>query len=506
VPVKKPTKLAKPAVAKKPAAKAVKAKPSAKATKPLAKSATGATSKRSTPHLSTKKVSSAPMASKKSTPAKTASKTPAKAPAKPAPVKADTKSKSSAAKASDAKSKAAPAAKAPAGKAPAGKTSGGKNNASATSGGALEAKLLKVGRAKGGVLTYDDINKHLPADEFSPEMLDELMTRLAAKGVKVIELADVDDKDDVPFVEGEGDDAVAIEGGDMVIEMEAEKPEESYGRSDDPVRMYLREMGNVELLSREGEIEIAKRIESGREMVISSLCESPTVMHMVLGWRDKLANGEMLLREMIDLDATYGAGTSDKFADAEREQGDAVEVEEEEEDEYDALEGGRKEKVEDYDDEEAVLSLVAMEQELLPAVLEKLDAFAKVSKALRKLQEKRHAKALGEGDIGKGDDKKYPTLLAEMVEIMLSIRFNNTKVEELMHTLYAINKRLIATEMQLLKLAEKAGVKRAHFLANYNGRELEPDWMKAVAKIGEFKRIVFAVQKGEREATAPRKK
>ena len=151
------------------------------------------------------------------------------------------------------------------------------------------------------------MNKHLPADEFSPEVIDELITRLAKKGVKVIELPDVDDKVDVPFVENDDDDAPVVEG-DMVIEMEPEKEEESYGRSDDPVRMYLREMGNVELLSREGEIEIAKRIESGREMVISSLCESPTVMHMVLEWRDKLAGSEMLLREMIDLDATYGAG------------------------------------------------------------------------------------------------------------------------------------------------------------------------------------------------------
>ena len=229
-----------------------------------------------------------------------------------------------------------------------------------------------------------------------------LIQRLDAKGVKVIELPEVDGKDDsAPFVEGDDEEATPNPNaeGELVIEMEPEKPEESYGRSDDPVRMYLREMGNVELLSREGEIEIAKRIESGREMVISSLCESPTVMHMVLSWRDKLANSEMLLREVIDLDATYGAGTEDKFADAQREQGDAPEEEEEEEeDEYDALEGGRKEKVEEdeYDDE-AVLSLVAMEQELLPQVLEKLDGFAKVSKALRKLQEKRHAMALGEG-------------------------------------------------------------------------------------------------------------
>ncbi|MBX9727139.1 MAG: hypothetical protein K2X09_07725, partial [Rickettsiales bacterium] len=176
---------------------------------------------------------------------------------------------------------------------------------------ALEAKLLKLGKAR-GILTYDDLNKYLPADEFSPEVIDELITKLASKGVKVIELPEVEDKVDAPFVEGDDEDAATPPSGELVIDMEPEKPEESYGRSDDPVRMYLREMGNVELLSREGEIEIAKRIESGREMVISSLCESPTVMHMVLSWRDKLAGSEMLLREVIDLDATYGAGTEDK--------------------------------------------------------------------------------------------------------------------------------------------------------------------------------------------------
>jgi RNA polymerase primary sigma factor len=407
---------------------------------------------------------------------------------------------------------------------------------------ALEARLIKLGRVK-GILTYDDLNKHLPEGEFSPEVIDELITRLSSKGVKVIELPDVDDKVDVPFVEtddAEGEAGAAAASGDVVIEVESEKEEESYGRSDDPVRMYLREMGNVELLSREGEIEIAKRIENGREMIISSLCESPTVMHTILGWRDRLAAGEMLLREVIDLDATYGAGTEDKFADAQRDQGDTVEAEEEEADEYDALEGGRKEQVEsdDYDDE-AVLSLVAMEQELLPAVLEKFDEFAKVSKAIRKLQEKRQSEAMGEGEVSNADNKKYPTLLANMVEVMLSIRFNNMKVEELMHMLYAINKRLISTEMQLLRLAEKSGVKRANFLQAYNGRELDPDWLKDVAKlkekgwkefaekekknieqlraeiqkiadetaldIAEFKRVVSAVSKGERDAGRAKK-
>jgi RNA polymerase primary sigma factor len=408
---------------------------------------------------------------------------------------------------------------------------------------ALEARLAKLGRNK-GILTYDDLNKHLPEGEVSAELVDELIQRLASKGVKVIELPDVDDKVDVPFVSDDDDDSEgdSAAGGDMVIEVESEKEEESYGRSDDPVRMYLREMGNVELLSREGEIEIAKRIENGREMIISSLCESPTVMHIVLGWRDRLSAGEMLLREVIDLDATYGAGTEDKFAEAQRNAGEGAveEDEEEEEDEYDALEGGRKEQVEedDYDDE-AVLSLVAMEQELLPQVLEKFDEFAKISKSLRKLQEKRQSEAMGEGDVSAADNKKYPTLLAQMVEIMLSIRFNNMKVEELMHTLYAINKRLIATEMQLLKLAEKNGVKRPNFLAAYNGRELDPDWVKDVAKlkekgwkefaekekdgitnlrgeigkiaaetgldIAEFKRVCSAVSKGERDASRAKK-
>jgi RNA polymerase primary sigma factor len=504
--VKKPA--AKP-VAKKSVAKPLPKKSSTKTVKPLAKSLVHAKSSRPNPVSVTKKATqAAPMPVKKDT--KAAAKTPAKTTAKPEPKNLK--------KAAPVKAKM---------------TSG-----SAAVSDALEAKLLKLGKSR-GILTYDDLNKHLPADEFSPEVIDELITKLAAKGVKVIELPEVEDKVDAPFVEGDDED-VPIPNGDIVIDMEPEKPEESYGRSDDPVRMYLREMGNVELLSREGEIEIAKRIESGREMVISSLCESPTVMHMVLSWRDKLAGSEMLLREVIDLDATYGAGTEDKFADAQRDQGETVEAEEEEEDEYDALEGGRKEKVEEdeYDDE-AVLSLVAMEQELLPQVLEKLDAFAKVSKQLRKLQEKRHARALGEGDVTNADNKKYPTLLAETVEIMLSIRFNNARVEELMHTLYAVNKRLIATEMQLLRLAEKSGVKRPSFLSNYNGRELDPEWLKSVAKlkekgwkdfaekhkadiealrkeigkiatetgldISEFKRVVFAVSKGERDAGRAKK-
>jgi RNA polymerase primary sigma factor len=412
---------------------------------------------------------------------------------------------------------------------------------------ALIATLTKMGKRK-GVLTFEDLNKALPDGEFSPEVMDTIMTRLGKQGVKVIELPEVEGKDDAPFVEGEGEEGeqeATVAGGDG-FELESEnaaKVEESYGRSDDPVRMYLREMGNVELLSREGEIEIAKRIESGREMIISSLCESPTIMKMILEWRDRLSNGEMLLREVIDLDATYGAGTEEKFAEAAREGSfdKKEEEEEEEEDEYDKLEGGRKEQVEadDYDDEAAVLSLVAMEQELLPQVLEKFDQFAKLSKALRKLQEKKQSQAMGEALFTGPDGKKYKSHLDQMVELMLSIRFNNMKVEELMHTLYGINKRLLGIEMQLLKLAERHKVSRQEFLKEYGTHELEPGWIKRVAKlkgkgwkefadkekkgieeirsdiakisaetgldIGEFKRVVSAVSKGERDAGRAKK-
>ena len=506
---KKAAPAKKATVAKKPAAKVATKKPSTATAKPLAKSAARATSAGSARKPASQKAPAQPiMSSKKAT----ATKTPVKANAKPA--------------------------KEPAAKKPAASKGGKGNGGGSEVSDALEAKLYKLGQRK-GVLTYDDINKHLPATEFSPEVIDELITKLASKGVKVIELPDVDDKVDVPFVEGE-EEAENADGGE-IIEVEAEKEEESYGRSDDPVRMYLREMGNVELLSREGEIEIAKRIESGRDMVISSLCEMPTVMHIILGWRDRLAAGEMLLREVIDLDATYGAGTEDKIAEAQRNAGDKPDEDDEEEaDEYDALEGGRKEQVEedDYDDE-AVLSLVAMEQELLPAVLEKFDEFAKVSKALRKLQEKRQSEAMGEGEVSNADNKKYTAHLTQLVEIMLSIRFNNMKVEELMHTIYGINKRLISTEMQLLRLAEKNGVKRQNFLEVYNGRELDPDWIKDIAKLKEkgwkdyvekekknieqlrheiqkiagetsldvyeFKRIALAVSKGERDSNRAKK-
>jgi RNA polymerase primary sigma factor len=536
-------KPAKKTAAKKPAPKkvAAKAKPAAKkaVSKPAAKKPVKKAAVKPVKKVVVKKVAAKKPAAKKASPvksksvakkpaAKSAPKLQAKKPAaKSAPQKPVAKAQASAKP--QPKGKAAPQKSAKA---------DGKNAARATE--TIEQKLIKLGKSKGGVLTYDELNKHLPADEFSPEVIDDVMGKVAKSGIKIMETpeaAEGDDKVEVPFVEGEDE-----EGMPLAIEVENDKEEENYGRSDDPVRMYLREMGNVELLSRDGEIEIAKRIEAGREMIIASMCESPTVMKIILEWRDRVSNGEMLLRDIIDLDATYGAGTEEKFADAARDKQAIEEVtnDEEEADEYDALEGGRKEKVEDdYDDEEAALSLVAMENELLPQVLEKFDAFAKLCKEIRKLQGKKHDQALGEGDYSDKDGKKYKGLIQEMVVLMLSIRFNNMKVEELMQTLYSINRRMIGLEMQLLKLAEKHKVDRQQFLLSYQGHELDPEWVSNVSKlkgrgwkefveieqaqieklrgeigkmanevsldIAEFKRIVGQVSKGERDAGRAKK-
>ena len=511
-----PKKAAVKKAAAKPAPKAAVKKPQpAKSVKPMAKK--GSTAEKKTIQAKAQKKPATPAPAARAAQPQKASAVPPMPPAKKG-AKANTSNTRPDAKAKPAK--------------------GGKGKALGPSpiSETLEQKLVKLGKSKGGV-TYDDLNKYLPAEEFSPEVIDEVITRLAKAGVKLIEISD-EDKVDVPFAEGEGEE----EGGAPAIEVEDEnQKEDNYGRSDDPVRMYLREMGNVELLSRDGEIEIAKRIESGREMIIASLCESPTVMKTILDWRDRLSNGEILLRDIIDLDATYGAGTEEKFAEAARNKPAEEEAEEEETDEYDALEGGRKEKVEedDFDDEEAALSLVAMENELLPQILEKFDVFAKVSKDMRKLQGRKHDEALGEGKYSDNDGKKYKTLISTMVELMLSIRFNNGRVEDLMHALYGINRRMIAIEMQLLKLAERHKVDRHGFLKAYQGRELDPDWLKEVSKfkergwkefaekekkdierlrgeigkiasevsldIAEFKRIVGSVSRGERDASRAKK-
>jgi RNA polymerase primary sigma factor len=403
---------------------------------------------------------------------------------------------------------------------------------------AIVRKLLAMGKAR-GYITYDELNAVLPAEEFSPEVIDAAIGALASADISVVE-------EEAPM-----DPAESPEG--FVAE-----ETENVGRSDDPVRMYLREMGNVELLSREGEIEIAKRIEAGRETVISALCESPLVMKEILSWRDELDAGTLLLREIIDLDATYGAGNENGEFSGEgmpiasdrpivkAEEKVAVEEEEEEEEESEEAEEGEEgeegataEAEEDPEEDDGSISLLAMENALKPQILETLDQFAKISKKMRTLQEKRLTRSFGEGRYSKDDEKAYQKLHRELVELMMGMRFTIYRVELLILKLYDINKRLMTLEGRLMRLAENRKVNRKSFLENYIGNELDPTWLKRMEErtdkgwkefvvkdkpeideiraeiaqmagaagldIGEFKRMIMAVQKGERETNRAKK-
>jgi RNA polymerase primary sigma factor len=404
---------------------------------------------------------------------------------------------------------------------------------------AVLKKLLALGKASGSI-TYDQLNAILPAEEFSPEVIDSAIGALSNADITVVE------------------EAVAADPSEVPEAAEAAEAIENVGRSDDPVRMYLREMGNVELLSREGEIEIAKRIESGRETVISALTECPLVMKEILSWRDDLDAGSMLLRDIIDLDATYGAGAEPNMeggipvpptAVAAAKISAPIVKEEEEEDESedeDGEEGSEEKKPaegeseSEFDDEDdGTVSLLAMETALKPQVLEKLDQFAKISKKMRTLQEKRLAKSFGAGKYEKADEKAYDKLHKQLVELMLGMRFTIIRVEGLIHKLYDINRQLMTLEGKLLRLAEAHKVPRKAFLDTYIGSELDKHWVKKLASktdkawkefttkegssieeirseiarmaeaagldIGEFKRMIVAVQKGERETNKAKK-
>lgn len=401
---------------------------------------------------------------------------------------------------------------------------------------AIVRKLISMGKNKGSI-TYDQLNSVLPSDEFSPEVIDNAISALASVDIQVVE------------EEAEGDPSEAPQ--------EVEKEEiENVGRSDDPVRMYLREMGNVELLSREGEIEIAKRIEAGKETVIGALCECPLVMKEILTWRDELDAGTILLRDIIDLDATYGAGNesgeftgapivADNVAkpevpDEEEEEDDEDEDDEDgDEDEEEEGEESAAPVEEPEEDDGAAVSLLAMENALKPQILETLDTFAKVSKKMRNLQEKRLNKSTGSGKYSKDDEKLYQKYHRELTELMMGVRFTLYRVESLILKLYDLSKRLMMLEGKLMRLAEGRKIPRKVFLEAYIGSELDPNWLKKVAarpekgwkdfvskdrkdidelrdemgkmaeavglEIGEFKRMIMAVQKGERETNRAKK-
>ncbi len=382
-----------------------------------------------------------------------------------------------------------------------------------------------VARAKErGYVTYDELNAALPQEQVSSEQIEDTLAMLSDLGINVVENEETDETPAEP-----GEDGEARAAGNL--------DDEEIGRTDDPVRMYLREMGSVELLSREGEIAIAKRIEAGREMMIGGLCESPLTMRAVIGWRDSLLESRMLLRDIVDLDATYGNAAFDAATAAEAEAA-AQGVPPPEEAVEEAIEEALAEG-EDGEGEEASISLAAMEAELTPGVLVKLDEIAGIYKKLNKHQEQRLT-ALKDGEeLAKPAEKKYEKLKVEMVEAMKAVRLNNGRIEALVDQLYGLNRRMVAAEGRLLRLAESSGVKRQDFLNHHFGFELAPDWTQRVKRLHgkgwsgliskygndvtalrgevaivaadagvppvEFRRIVQTVQRGEREAGRAKK-
>ena len=412
------------------------------------------------------------------------------------------------------------------------KTSAEDSREEASDGGVVdstqEAVKKMLARAKErGYVTYDELNEALPSDKFSSEQIEDVMAALSEMGINAIES------------EEQEENAQQEEAAEETSTRPSGNLSDDAGRTDDPVRMYLREMGTVELLSREGEIAIAKRIEAGREKMIGGLCESPLTIRALLAWRQALIDGQILLRDIIDLDATYGGSPDDeKPEDAEDEEVEAeagAEDEESKEETKAEGEGEGEEDEENIDEEENSLSLAAMELQLLPEVLETLDTIYGVYGKFAKVQEKRLTLMQKGEAIPKQTETRYENLKRELQDAMDTVHLNNARIEQLVEQLYAHNKQLVALEGKLLRRAEKHKVDRDDFLKHYYGRELDPRWLSKVKRlsgkgwanfaekegdhvkeirgqiaeiaassglpISEFRRIANTVRTGEREAS-----
>jgi RNA polymerase primary sigma factor len=435
-------------------------------------------------------------------------------------------------------------------------------------------KLIRSAK-KRGYVTHDQINLVLPSEEVNSEQIEDVLAMFREMGVNFIETEEMSKKGEEPREEGEesseegeepreeAEEEAESESGELVevqqkvpAKSEAKEPTE---RTDDPVRMYLREMGSVELLSREGEIAIAKRIEAGREAMIAGLCESPLTFQAIIIWRDELNEGKVFLRDIIDLEATY-AGPDAKAMPAPpavpvpgvlaqtptpptppaiatplkpapaalNEEGNSEEKPEA------AAEGDF-----DDDDMENSLSLAAIEAELKPKVVETFDNIADAYKRLRRLQDQDIQNKLRNDSLSPAQERRYKKLKDDIISEVKSLRLNQARIDALVEQLYDINKRLVGYEGRLMRLAESHGVAREDFLRNYQGSELDPRWLNRVSKlsakgwkslvardkdkvkqhrheiqvlagetgleIGEFRKIVHMVQKGEREARQAKK-
>jgi RNA polymerase primary sigma factor len=373
-----------------------------------------------------------------------------------------------------------------------------------------------IARAKTrGYVTYDELNKVMPSEKVSSEQIEDTMSMLSEMGINVIESDEQEEgtEAEVPALAETGKAVVAAKEGAT----------ETYDRTDDPVRMYLREMGSVELLSREGEIAIAKRIEAGRELMIGALCESPLTFEALTVWRDELNEGKVLLRDIIDLEAMYGTGPDGQAVEgapplpslvqlngaAVNGAGEAPEpmvvrpvppppppppppkpaepLKNEDGEELDPAEAAAKAdaaqaEADDFDDE-GNLPLSAMEAALKPQVLATLDQIANLYKKLGKLQDASVEAALADDELSNSQERRFKKLRNETVDLVKSLKLNNNRIEALVDQMYGINRRLVSLEGRLLRLAEAHGTAREDFLKEHFGNELDPNWTRRVGRL-----------------------
>jgi RNA polymerase primary sigma factor len=412
-------------------------------------------------------------------------------------------------------------------------------------------RMIKIAKKRGWV-TQDELNAVLPSEEISSDQIEDMNSMLNEMGINVV---DNEDAEEAEKDGAEGAEEEEAEGGEVAETARttavATRSSEPAERTDDPVRMYLREMGSVELLSREGEIAIAKRIEAGREAMIAGLCESPLTFQAIIIWRDELNEAKILLRDIIDLEATYAGpdgkkapkidmtapGAAEALAAQQRERAPATAPQTPPAG-FDG-EAPSSENFDDEDDMENSVSLSAMEAELKPKVLETFDRVADAYKKLRRLQDQNVENKLKNETLSPAQERKYKSLKKEIVTDVKSLSLNQNRIDALVEQLYDINKRLISLDVKLMRLAESHRISREDFLKNYQNSELDPKWLLRVSKLGtrgwkdfiakdknpikdlrsdiqalatetgleiqEFRKLVQMVQKGEREARQAKK-
>ena len=379
-------------------------------------------------------------------------------------------------------------------------------------------QLVENGKER-GYISYEELNAALPSDQVSAEQIEDTMAMLSELGINVVEAEETEEAPPERGAAPEGEKRGNID--------------DDIGRTDDPVRMYLREMGSVELLSREGEIAIAKRIEAGREKMIRAICRTPTAIGYILDWREELQRETRLLRDVVDLDATWAAlhgGPANAAAPANGVANN---------DNARKPANGQDTDASDDDDadDEPNLSLAATERALLPHVMEVLDEIAKLDRRLAKLRVMRFDEARGEEGPTLAQNRRYDKLTGEMAELMRSLKLNNARIDELMDLLYGMNRELIGLEGRMLRCATRSKLSRAAFLDEWRGRELDQRWVRRICQkkewktfsrryrdeirtmrnrilevaseaelpLGDFRSFVARIQEGEREAARAKK-